>query len=307
VRVRTMWLQEFSDAVVYFSNDDLLARAVALKAAAPGFRKGDVPRCVCVFGDLCTPFLASPPVPSCCAQWCVQCSLRAGLPTLCCPVPGTSSIFASEFACSPHAVFVLDAMVLCPPLCPCCVPPCRSVPRLSVCPPGGARVSTLDLNSVASQTLAQLLFPHPAPGSTGGGSDGAPVDVAGLVDALCPRPATKFLDVRAGHVTLGSGAGLPPGAPGAVAGGGGPGTGAHRPVRRQVKPPGPGGGKGAGGAGGGGSGEEAASVAELMRGEATAPVVAGGWCARGAWAGGRRLGRLRGVRGVGIAFGCLSV
>jgi hypothetical protein len=36
--------QEYADAIMYFSNDDLMARAAAIKAATPGFRKGDVPR-----------------------------------------------------------------------------------------------------------------------------------------------------------------------------------------------------------------------------------------------------------------------
>ena len=40
--------QEYADAVMYFSNDDLMARAAAIKSAMPGFRKGDAPRCVAV-------------------------------------------------------------------------------------------------------------------------------------------------------------------------------------------------------------------------------------------------------------------
>jgi hypothetical protein len=37
--------QTYADAVVYFSNDDLMARAMAAKTAMPGYRKGDDLRC----------------------------------------------------------------------------------------------------------------------------------------------------------------------------------------------------------------------------------------------------------------------
>ena len=74
------------------------------------------------------------------------------------------------------------------------------------------RVSTLDLNSVVSQSLVQLLFPAVADGGSY-----SRFDVSDFTACMVPSVAHKFIGVHCGELSVGNGVGMPGGPAGVVA------------------------------------------------------------------------------------------